>query len=302
MIEVIGVPFNSAGTIEGVARAPMALRRAGLMGSMTGVGLEVSDRGDLDLPLPTPERDTESHVIAPSVLVAMVDGVRRAVTDSFKRSAFPLVLGGDCPILLGCLAAVAASGSAPRVLYIDGHEDAWPAGQSTTGEAADMAIGWMLGKTSAGLPADLRRRIPIIQHADIIILGARDEDELADAGVVTLEDLVRIVRPDVINDDPDAVASESVSALDRRGPWWLHVDLDVLATESLSAIDYPQAGGIDWTTLTSLTRRAIASSSVMGWTVTIYNPDLDPNGAGADRIVRYVTEVLGHRDPTEPLS
>ncbi len=206
----------------------------------------------------------------------MIDGVRRAVADSL-RGGVSARLGGVCPILLGCLPAVAAGGSVPRVLYVDGHEDAWPAAQSTTGEAADMDVGWMLGTTAADLPADLRRRIPIIQPDDIIILGARDEHELADAGVETLRNLVRIVRPDVINEDPDAVASESVSALDQRGPWWLHVDLDVLATESLSAIDYPQAGGTDWSTLTTLTRRAIASPSVMGWTVTIYNPDLDLN-------------------------
>jgi arginase len=229
----------------------------------------------------------------------MIDGVRDAVAESLERGAFPLVLGGDCPVLLGCLAAMTAGGGAPRVLYVDGHEDAWSAAASTTGEAADMDLGWLLGTTSADLRADLRGRIPILQPDDVIILGARDEDELADAGIESLQHVVQVVRPDAITDDPDAVGRDAVSALERRGPWWLHVDLDVLATDSLSAIDYPQAGGLDWTTLSSLTSRALASPNVMGWTVTIYNPDLDPGGGGAKRIVRYVTEVLGHRDPPE---
>jgi arginase len=299
LIDLIGVPFNSAGTMDGVARAPAALRRAGLIDSLTGVGLLVSDQGDLELPRPIPVRDADSHLIALSALPVLIERVRRAVAESLERGAFPLVLGGDCPVLIGCLAAVAASSGAPRVLFIDGHEDAWPAAQSTTGEAADMELGWMLGTTSAGLPADLRRIIPNMQPDDVIILGARDEDELADAGIDTLKHLAQVVRPNVITDDPDAVAREAVSALDRRGPWWLHVDLDVLATDSLPAIDYPQAGGLDWTTLSSLTRRAIASPNIMGWTVTIYNPDLDPGGTGAERIVRYLTDALGHRDPSE---
>ena len=182
-IDVIGVPFNSAGTNDGVARAPTALRHAGLVGALTRVGLVVRDSGDLALPQPTSERDPDSHVIAPAALLAMIDHVRVAVAESLERGALPLVLGGDCPVLLGCLAAVAASGGAPRVLFVDGHEDAWPAARSTTGEAADMELGWMIGTTSADLPADLRRVIPVLQPDDAIVLGTRDEEELAEAGV-----------------------------------------------------------------------------------------------------------------------
>jgi arginase len=298
LIEIIGVPFNSAGTNDGVARAPTALRRAGLVESLTRVGLVATDRGDLDLPQALPERDPDSHVIAPAALLAMIEGVRDAVAERLEQGAFPLVLGGDCPVLLGCLAAMAAGGAVPRVLFVDGHEDAWSPEQSTTGEAADMELGWMVGRNSAGLPADLRRVIPIVQPADVIILGARDEDELSDAEVASLEDVVRVVRPDAIARDAEGVAEEAVMAVGRGGPWWLHIDLDVLATDSLRAIDYPQAGGLDWSTLTALTRRVLTSSNVVGWDVTIYSPDLDPGGADADRIVQYLTEVLGPLDPS----
>jgi hypothetical protein len=30
----------------------------------------------------------------------------------------------------------------------------------------------------------------------------------------------------------------------------------------------------------------------VGWTVTIYNPDLDPDGAAAARIVQYIVHAL----------
>ncbi|MGH2393388.1 MAG: arginase family protein, partial [Candidatus Limnocylindria bacterium] len=196
------------------------------------------------------------------------------------------------PILLGCLGAAAAGGPL-RLLFVDGHEDAWPPAQSSTGEAADMELGWLLGLTSSGLRADLRREIPVLIPSDVIVLGPRDQRELADAGVRSIADLVQIIRPDEIASDPMNVTREAARTLGQRGPWWLHVDLDVLATDSLAAVDYRQAGGLDWPTLTTLTRAALAAPGVLGWDVTIYNPDLDQDGADAARIVRYMADALG---------
>jgi arginase len=155
-----------------------------------------------------------------------------------------------------------------------------------------MELGWLLGRAVDSLPSELLREIPRLDAADLIVLGARDGLELAEAGVESISDVVRIVRPDSVADDPVAIADRAVSTLDARGPWWLHVDLDVLSTESLAAVDYRQVGGLDWSALTDVTARAFASPSLLGWTLTIYNPDLDADGEGAQRIVRYVTDAF----------
>lgn len=288
----------------GVARAPAALRGAGLEEALIDAGLDVTDRGDVSLPGPSPERDPDSRVIAPEVLQTMIGRVRSAVSDSLERGAFAVVLGGDCPILLGCLGAAAAHAEGrPRLLFVDGHEDAWPPEQSSTGEAADMELGWLLGLTSSGLQADLRREIPILIPSDVIVLGPRDQQELADAGVGSTADVVQIIRPDEIARDPMNVTREAARTLGQRGPWWLHVDLDVLATDSLDAVDYQQAGGLNWPALTTLTRAALAAPGILGWDVTIYNPDLDQDGSDAARIVRYMVAALSvdhMRDPGGP--
>jgi arginase len=291
VIEVIGAPFNSAGSANGVARAPAALRRAGLVSALEHVADEVVDRGDLQFPEADPSRDPATHVIAVEAVAPMLGSVRNAVGRAFDRGYFPLVLGGDCPVLLGCLAA--AGRNAARVLFVDGHEDAWTPEQSTTGEAADMELGWLLGRGIDGLPAALRDEMPRATPQNVIVLGARDQDELAEAGVRSVSDTVRVVRPDAIARAPGAVAREAVDSMDRRGPWWLHVDLDVLSTDSLAAVDYRQPGGLDWATLTELTARALGGAGILGWDVTIYNPDLDPIGYDARRIVQYIAEALG---------
>jgi arginase len=225
----------------------------------------------------------------------MIGVVKEAVAESLDRDAFPLVVGGDCPVLIGCLGG-ASRWDGARVLFVDGHEDAWPPELSTTGEAADMELGWLLGRSTEGLPTQLRARIPTLSADDMIVLGARDARELADAGVASLDGGVRIIRPEALMEDPRGVATEAAANLARRGPWWLHVDLDVLSTDSLAAVDYPQPGGLVWETLVELTRGAIANPWLLGWDVTIYNPDLDPDAEGARRIVAYITSVLGRPD------
>ena len=39
---------------------------------------------------------------------------------------------------------------------------------------------------------------------------------------------------------------------------------------------------------------ALDTGGCRGWSLVIYNPDLDPDGSQALRIVRFVTEVAPH--------
>lgn len=81
--------------------------------------------------------------------------MRAGVSRTLLEGRFPLVIGGDCPVLLGCLAAVSAKNYSPiGLLFVDGHEDSYPAHQSHTCEAVDMELGFSLG---LGVP-DLSRK------------------------------------------------------------------------------------------------------------------------------------------------
>jgi arginase len=79
-------------------------------------------------------------------------------------------------------------------------------------------------------------------------------------------------------------------------PWWLHTDLDVLATGELAAVDYPQPGGLAWGQLADLTAAALATGGCAGWSVCVYNPDLDPGRDGADAIISYITQAITASD------
>lgn len=286
-IGLLGVPTNSSGRIDGVARGPMVLREDGLVEAIRQ-HTDVHDYGDVMLPNPTPERDTETHIINPQGLGVLVARVREAVAPILDNGHLPLVIGGDCPLLLGCLAA-ATGRDRLGLLFVDGHEDAYLPVQSSTGEAADMELAFALGMADASWSPELATVLPLIEPADVQILGARDAELLRAEGVSSLGDRLAIVDGDRLAADPARTAASACASLSDL--WWFHLDLDVLSTEALPAVDYPQPRGLSWEELASVATTALRADP-RGWDITIYNPDLDPERIHARRIVRFIGSVV----------
>lgn len=282
-IGLLGVPTNSAGTTDGVARAPAALREAGLLEALRQGG-EVYDYGDVTLPNPSAERDAGTHLIDPRGLATLVSHVRDAVASILAAGRFPLVIGGDCPLLLGCLAAARRHGPV-GLLFVDGHEDAYLPEQSSTGEAADMELAVALGMVDVSWSPELATMVPLVSLADVRILGSRDAGVLEAEGVSSLGDRLPVVDGARLAADPVGETELARSSL--TDDWWFHLDLDVLSTEALPAVDYPQDGGLGWDELAAVAATALDATPV-GWDVTIYNPDTDPQRTHARRIVRFL--------------
>jgi arginase len=292
-IAVIGVPNNSLGTADGVSRAPEALRRAGLLEALAAHS-DVADYGDLEFAPPSTERDPRSGVMGLRSLVTMIRAVHRGVARALSEGRFPLVVGGDCPLVLGCLAAARKGSDRVGLLFVDGHEDAWSPRQAPTGQAADLELGFALGRNLEGLPAELVDLLPLVRASDVAILGARNASELAEFGVASLRGQVEL------HDDTELrkggvreVTSRAAGRLrDSTGTWWLHVDVDVLSQEALPT-DFAQPGGLTWEEFGILTETALGAGGVAGWDIAVYNPDRDPGGARARRLIESIAAALG---------
>jgi arginase len=228
-------------------------------------------------------------MLAEDSLVSMIAGVDLAIAAAWTQRRFPLLLGGDCPILIGALAAGRAAFGDIGLLFVDGHEDAWPPKTSPTGEAADMEMGLALGITAATLPGELASILPLVRREATAILGPRDAEELDHFAVPSLRGSVFFRSEDELTDRDSALALDHVAAAAKH--FWLHVDLDVLATDAMRAVDYPQPGGFSWGKLGGITARALAHPACVGWSVVVYNPDLDSDRTDAHRIVHYIEEA-----------
>ena len=50
-------------------------------------------------------------------------------------------------------------------------------------------------------------------------------------------------------------------------------------------------GGLTWEQLTDIGESAVQSGGCAGWSLSVYNPDLDPDRSAARSIVEFVARI-----------
>jgi arginase len=289
--ELIGVPYTSMSEPGGISEAIRVLRERGLGEGLAAAGVE--DGGDLELEPPSGVRG-ESALLNEDALVRLVGATRAAVEAARGRRRRPLLVGGDCPVLLGALAALREGDEPAGLVMVDGHEDAWPPRRSPTGEASDSEVAIALGRV-APLPRRLDRLVPLTDPTALAYLGPRDGAELAEAAIPSLRD--EVAHFSDAADVAEALragrnpAADAVAALAARA-FWLHVDLDVLSSGSLAAVDYRQPGGLGWEELERLCAYLFSHAQCTGASIAIYNPALDPTREEAAKVVEFAARLV----------
>jgi len=221
-----------------------------------------------------------------------------AIEEVLAAGERPLVLGGDCSILLGCLLGFRRRGRF-GLLFIDGHADFYQPQANPNGEAASMDLAFATGHGPA-LLADLEGRWPLLREDDVFAFGFRDADEQAEYGSQPLpENLRRLDLEAVRRMGIGAAAATAVDHLTRDGldGFFIHVDADSLDDAIMPAVDYRLPGGLSWDELKTTLQIALGSGKAVGLEVTIYNPKLDESGAAGRKLTEVLAEALGTGAP-----
>ncbi|MBT2444419.1 arginase family protein [Streptomyces sp. ISL-36] len=270
---------------SGVQELPTALLDAGLAARLGAVRA-----GRVEAPAYDPRRDEETGILNPEGIARYSVDLADVVDGVLGRGRFPVVLGGDCSILLGSLLALRRRGR-HGLLFLDGHTDFYQPSAEPTGEAASMELALATGR-GPRLLTDLEGRGPLLRDEDVVAFGFRDTAESAEAGMQPLPPRLRAIGLDAVRAvGAAAAARRAVGHLTADGSagFWVHLDVDILDAALMPAVDYRLPGGLTWEELESVLRTALADERARGLDVTIFNPRLDPEGAMATRLV----ECLG---------
>ena len=148
---IVQAPSHLGLRAAGVEALPEALLTAGLaerLGARRGTRLAP--------PAFDPTIDPGTGLLNPHGLGDHASRLADAVGTVLDQGAFPIVLGGDCTILLGITLALRRRGRS-GLLFLDGHADFYQPQADPTGEAASMELALVTGR-GPDLVTDLEGR------------------------------------------------------------------------------------------------------------------------------------------------
>jgi arginase len=289
---VIDVPSPLGLRPSGLEEAPDALRRAGLHDRLGSPGVV-----RIDVPPYSGVRDPATGILNPQGIAMVARDVAGAVDAALDSGHFPVLLGGDCSIVLGPILALRRRGRY-GLAFLDGHADFQHPDDEPNGEVASLDLAVATGRGPEVL-TDLAGLRPLVRDEDVALLGYRVHDD----NDHFLDEHVRHTGMTVI-DFSEVRAGGTRRALERTlatvgrpdlEGFWVHLDVDVLDDAVMPAVDYRHPGGLTWEEAAEILGGLLASEKACGLEVTIFNPRLDPDGSIARHLADLVvTSVMRH--------
>lgn len=297
---LIRAPFNLGlrplrpGHEPGTWRAPQALTEAGLVEALTPAQVVDMERPAYSIE-PQPDTKLRNGPAMRSFNLQLAD----IVADTIRRGAFPLIVGGDCTILLGALAGARRSGPLSLV-HVDGHSDFRHPGNDDDklplSSAAGMDLAAATGRGEALLTEWPGVEGPLLRDDHVIQIGERENREAdyawrdIEATDITLVDVFAARELGAAG-----VIAKAEPLLARGGRHWLHFDVDALDQTVMPAVDSPGSPGVDPDDLVAILGDLVARPGCAGMNVTIFDPDLDPTGELAMWLVNFLRRVFAAR-------
>jgi arginase len=286
---ILEAPSSLGLHAHGVERLPEVLLNNGLADR---IGATHADR--IVAPSGDNQIDPETQTLNGRLIAEWSPKLADAVGQVLDEGRFPIVLGGDCTILLGVLLALRRRGRY-GLLFIDGHADFFDPFDNPDGEGASIELSLATGRGPDRL-TDLEGLSPLVRDRDVVAFGFRDhEDQQQYHSPPVAPDILSLDLPAIRRIGIEAALARAMERLDRSelDGFVIHLDADSLPDELMPAVDAPvQGGGLAPDEVVAVLRAAIGTGRAVGMELTIYNPDRDPEGVAGRLFTDVVAEGL----------
>ena len=303
-IAVLGAPIDLGASQRGTLMGPAALRTAGLLTLLEGLGFDVTDHGDLciagmaDLTDAPPREANHYREIQRWTLALSSRGY-----DIARTGAVPIFLGGDHSLSMGSVNAMARHwqdiGRELFVLWLDAHADYNTPSTTLTANMHGMAAAFLCGEGGLdGLLGD-EPRAPIGPDR-LKLFGTRSIDKLE-------KELLRERGVSVA--DMREIDEFGVGVLIRRfidkvhsrdGVLHVSFDVDFLDPSVASGVGTTVPGGATYREAHLVMEMLHDCGLVRSVDIVELNPFLDERGRTARTAVELIGSLFGQQITDRP--
>jgi len=301
-IALIGAPSSAAAFLAGSEKAPAVLRAAGLVERLQSAGYEVIDHGDC---APRLFADDDEHKRARNLqeIVAGLNDLKVRAELAVKSGALVLVLGGDCAQVIGLLTGVRRYYKHVNLLWFDRDADLNTPASTPSGRIDGMVVAHVIGR---GAPELVRfwGESPLVREPDVTLFGLERLDP-PEQEFLSKSPMRHIDAADVQAKGGSAAARDGLTYVHADAhEFVLHLDTDVIAVDEFPAVNVPGADGLRMADVRAALSEFAKHKNLLGLVVAQYNPDKDPDGSGAKKLVDLLVEALSARleSPAAPVA
>jgi len=292
-IALIGAPSSAAAFLAGSEKAPAALRAAGLVERLQSAGYEVIDHGDC---APRLFADDDEHRRARNLqeIVAGLNDLKVRAELAVKSGALVLVLGGDCAQIIGLLTGARRYYKHVNLLWFDRDADLNTPASTPSGRIDGMVVAHVIGK---GAPELVRffGESALVREPDVTLFGLERLDP-PEQEFLSKSPMRHIDAADIQSKGGSAAAHKGLSYVHADAhEFVLHLDTDVIAVDEFPAVNVPGSGGLSLAEVRAALSEFAKHKNLLGLVVAQYNPDKDPEGSGAKKLVALLVEALSAR-------
>jgi arginase len=292
-IALVGSATSAAALRAGHERAPAALRAAGLAERLSSRGFEVADLGDTATYI-FQQDDEFPRARNVSAVLKSLNDLRPHVEVAVKSGALPFILSGDCISVLAVIAAARRYYRNVSLIYMDRDADLNVPATTPSGSVDGMVISQVIGR---GAPELVRfwGEPPLVREPDIALFGFERLD-LPEEQYLASSPLRRHAALEISAVGASAAAHAALERVHAaKHEFVLHFDVDVITGEEFPWTNFPGSGGLTWNEVRDALRVFAGQPNLVAINVAGYNPDLDPDGQGARKLIDLLADVLSTR-------
>lgn len=282
----LGLKEPTPGHEPGVKKLPAWLKEHGFHEKINPVAVTT-----LEPPSYSTHIDPVSRVRNADAIIDYARQQANVMEEALHSGLFPVVLGGDCSILIGNALALKKAGSF-GLFHIDGHHDFMLPSLSQTAGAAGMDTAIVTGHGHEKL-TNIHGLAPYFKEQYVWCVGSREYDKEyvqpileTDITYADLEELRRQGGRYYVNSFLRTIKAKKLDG------FFIHLDVDVLDDALMPAVDSRTDGGLSYEELAEILTPLLQSPQATGLEITILDPELDQNGRYTKKFVKHFCDVF----------